>query len=91
MTETDVDREVLVGDCIVIEAAEFERVQAENRHLRAALMKIHGHLGAAIVQRTPSDDVIIAAHIAEADAIALRAMTPYRDAVDDVNGIKRSR
>jgi len=60
----------------VIEEAKHS-VLAQRRRialLERALERIHGHLGASIVQRAASDDEIIAGHIQEADAIALRAL-----------------
>lgn len=45
----------------------------EIERLRDALLEIAGHLGAAQIQRAPSDDKIIAEHIDAALVIAQRA------------------
>ena len=46
---------------------------AEPRALLAIVEDLRGHLGAAKVQRIPSDDKIIAEHIDAAYDLALRA------------------
>ena len=60
----------------LIEEAKCSLLTQRQRiaRLEKAMMQIHGHLGAAIVQHAAVDDPIIASHVSEADAIALRAL-----------------
>lgn len=39
--------------------------------LKNALLEIHGHLGAALVQSVPSDDQIIMKHVFDADRMVM--------------------
>lgn len=51
----------------------FGTVSCDLRTLMTMIENLRGHLGAAKVQRAPSDDKIIANHIDAAYDIALRA------------------
>jgi biotin synthase-related radical SAM superfamily protein len=53
-----------------------ERLERENARLREALRTIGGHLGAALVQRAPSDDAIIFEHIEAAHTLAVAGGRP---------------
>ena len=69
-----------LDDMMRIVKPHNEKIIAEHRAEEAArsLELIVGHLGAAKVQRAPSDDTIIAEHIADAYTIALHALRRLR-------------
>lgn len=52
---------------------------SKEQHIKAALLDIIGHLGAAQIQRAPSDDKIIAEHIDHANEIATKVYRSIKD------------
>lgn len=72
LAELTIDNNKLRAQLVTL-TRERDEAAAREAVMREALLNIHGHLGAALVQRAASDDGIIMAHIEGADAVALSA------------------